>query len=315
MKPYDTFRENLHYISRLADSLDAMQDAQFAQIAGYALRKWKNYPDTDRIAALYLTGDPDADPGELSLSDARLCTADFARFCRHFKKGLPAEGLLFTGKNRPAEEDFEDAADETEADDALFPVSSGTASGGRTAYMQNSYTDRAWRQFARHLPDMTAEYFSSYPAVCEEVYNGRCPYCILPLYTSADGQLVSFRKLIGKYDLKICLETEVEMADESVMRFALLRRRLSPGNLISAPEFMDISFVLPENSSAGELIAACEALGADVTAVYTIPLEYADRTQEFCLELHLPQANLAGLSVFLEASQLRYTLIGMYPFV
>ncbi len=308
MKPYDTFRENLEYVRRMTDTLQQVRDAQFAQIAGYAMKKWRTFPDTDRIAALYLTGEAETEPGELPLASASLCTPDFARFCCHFKKHLPPEGLLFDGKGNQAEEDTEEERENSS--DAETPQASG-----RTAYMQNSYTDRAWRQFSGRIPDMTAEYFSSYPAVCEEVYNGRCPYCILPLYTSADGQLVSFRKLIDKYDLKICLVTEVEMADESVMRFALLRRKLSSGNVLSMREYMDISFVLPENGSVSTLIAACEALGAVVTSVYTIPLEYGDRAQEFCLELYLQQADLAGLSVFLEASQLRYTIAGIYPFV
>ncbi|MBQ8402745.1 MAG: hypothetical protein IJX14_12550, partial [Clostridia bacterium] len=86
------------------------------------------------------------------------------------------------------------------------------------------------------------------------------------------------------------------------------------------PGSLELSAVLPEggtagSGSAGALIAACEALGAAVTAVYTIPLEYGDRMQEFCLELDLTGADFAGLTVFLEASQLRYTAVGLYDIV
>lgn len=311
MKHGEVFRDNLAYAERMAKQLEVLRDAQFAQIADDALRVWKDPADTDRIAALYLTGSADA--ADVSLADADLCTPDFARFCRHFTKDVPADGLLFADKNSAAG-DYQEEDGET---DEPFAADADREEDGsaRTAYMQNSYTDRAWRQFAGVVPGMTAEYHSSYPAVCEEVYNGRCRYCILPIYTSNDGQLVSFRKLIDKYDLKICLETEVELADESVMRFALLCRKLRGDTEGLLPGYMDISVVLPENGSAGSLIAACEALGASVTAVYTIPLEYADRIPEFCLELQLPGADLAGLSVFLEASQLRYTIVGMYSII
>lgn len=313
MKPFEVYRENLSYAEKMAESLQNLQNAQFAQMAVEALKVWRNTLDTDRIAALYLTGDPHADPGELPPADRELCTPEFAAFCRCFAGKLSPFGLLESEKNQSPEE-------EAMAEDFWPEDSAGTEpepqnAAGKTAYMQNSYTDRAWRQFSAVVPDMTAEYFAGYPAVCEEIYNARCRYCILPLYTSADGYLVSFRKLIGKYDLKICLETEVEMADESVMRFALLRRRLLEEEQTEVPSYMELSAVLPESVSAGALIAACEALGAAVTAVYTIPLEYADRMQEFCMELDITHADLAGLSVFLEASQLRYTVVGLYNIV
>lgn len=313
MKEYNIFRENLAYAQRLEKNLAALRNAQYAQIADRAMHVWKGTADTDRIASLYLTGDPYTLPEDLSLSHADLCTPDFARFCSHFTDSIQADGLQFADKDNTADDLAEEDSDE---DDGFWDeAETDNDTNVRTAYMQNSYTDRAWRQFAGAVPEMTAEYFSSYPAVCEEVYNGRCRYGILPLYTSTDGQLVSFRKLIGKYDLKICLETEVELADESVMRFALLCRRLRGDTEGLLPQYMEISVVLPENGSAGSLIAACEALGVVVTTVYTIPLEYADHTQEFCLELYLPGADLAGLSVFLEASQLRYTIVGMYSII
>jgi len=312
MKPFDTYQENISYAMKMAKSLEVLQDAQFAQMADSAVRLWRNRMDTDRIAALYLTGDPMADPDELTPDASALCTPQFARFCRHFTGNLSAFGLLENDKsqNDDAAEDFPDNLWNEEGSLNEIPQNNS-----RTAYMQNSYTDKAWRRFSEAVSDMTAEYFTSYPGVCEEVYNTRCRYCILPLSTSGDGQLVSFRKLIGKYDLKICLETEVELADESVMRFALLRRRLLTGTEEHVPACMELSAVLPENGTAGELIAACEAMGASVTAVYTIPLEYGDRMQEFCLELDLTGADLAGLSVFLEASQLRYTVVGLYDIV
>ena len=307
MNEYEVFRENLAYADRMREQIAAVREAQYAQIADRAMHAWRGETDTDRIASLYLTGDPFAAPEDLSFFHSSLCSPEFARFCIHFRKDGSAENLFTAGASSmtddflsDAEEEFWEGEEPAEAEHA------------RTAYMQNSYTDRAWRQFAETIPDMTAEYFSSYPAVCEEVYNGRCRYCILPLYTSADGQLVSFRKLLGKYDLKICLETEVELADESVMRFALLCRRLPGDRENAVPLYMDLSVVLPENGSAGNLIAACEALGASVAAVYSIPLEYADRTSEFCLEMDISDADLAGLSVFLEASQLRYTVVGLY---
>ena len=290
---FAVFRDNLAYTDTCTDQIEHLRQAQLDQIAAEALRCWRGKGEPDQIAALYLTGDPHALPSEVLPNEAALCSPRFADFCRRFTKGMPAYGL-FAAES--------DTAGDTE--DAL-----------RTAYMQNRYTDQAWRSFAQQIPGMTAEYFTSYAAVCEEVYNGRCHYCILPLYTSTDGHLVSFRKLIGKYDLKVCLETEVEMADESVMRFVLLRRKVVEEGQTHVPPYVTLSVVLAEDRYIGALLTACETLGAVVTAVYAIPLAYGDRSQEYCLELHMAEGDLPALSLFLEASQLRYTMVGLYDVI
>lgn len=297
---FATYRQNLSYIDTYAHQLEALRQAQLDQMAADAIHIWRSAGEPDQIAALYLTGDPLVPPGEVLPDELALCSPRFADFCRRLvgekeKTGLGAFFVL---------SDTEDVFEESE-DTAAF----------RTAYMQNRYTDQAWRCFAEQIPELTAEYFSSYAAVCEEVYNDRCQYCILPLYTSTDGHLTSFRKLIGKYDLKICLETEVELADESIMRFVLLRRKIVEKEQTHVPTNVALSVVLSEDRCIGALLTACETLGAVVTTVYSIPLEYGDRSQEYCLELDMTEGNLSALVLFLEASQLRYTLVGLYDVV
>jgi len=314
MEPFDTFQSNLSYAAGITGSVQDIIDAQYAQIAETAIAAWKRLGicevDSDRIAALYLTGEPETEPWEIALTAGSLCTADFARFCRCFQEKIPADRLFWR----------------TEEDPALLELGLAENRGGRTAYLQNSYSDKAWKQFADVLPHMTAEYFPGYQSVCEEVYNGRCQYGILPIYTSTDGMLVSFRKLIGKYELKICLETQVEMADESVMRFVLVRRRLSvqlPGdeqqrNRPASEENwlkMNVSAILPEESTIGMLTGAIECFGVKIRAIHTVPLEYTDQIQEYCMETDIPQSALAVLSLFLEASQLRYSVEGLYKTV
>ncbi len=303
-------RDNLAYIERLEEKAAALREAVYQWLptelpVSSGDMGSENPIEPEQIAALYR----EIHGGKRENKDmSTLCTPDFARFCRPFAAFLPLlwKDIFLGQKEDIGEEEPFPYEEFSQAEEKRTYQST-------TAYMQNGFTDRAWRQFSRVVSDMTAEYFSGYTAVCEEVYNGRCRYCILPVYTSADGQLLSFRKLIGKYDLKICLETEVETADEAFMRFALLRRRLREDEAEPMPAFVDISAVLPEEGSVGGLIAACETMGCGVTAVYTVPLEYADRTQEFCLTLRLgEQSTLAGLALFLEASGLRYTVVGMY---
>lgn len=303
---FSIYRNNLAYTDTCIQQIENVQQAQLSQLVAEARRVWRSPGEPDQIAALYLTGDPLVVPHEVLPNEMALCSPRFADFCRqcageteHTDFGVfaalsDADGIL---------EENEDADEPT------------AMSAFRTAYMQNRYTDQAWRSFAEHISGLTAEYFSSYAAVCEEVYNDRCHYCILPLYTTTDGHLISFRKLIDKYDLKICLETEVEMADESIMRFVLLRRKVVEEGQTHVPAKVALSVVLSEDRCIGALLTACETLGAVVTAVYSIPLEYGDRSQEYCLELDMTDGDLPALSLFLEASQLRYTLVGLYDAV
>ncbi len=300
--------DNLAYIEALEAKTAALRESVYGWLAELASAEERQPED---IAALYRA--VCALDRKASSAEESLCTPDFARFCKRLAAPGIWEDIFYDRKEDSGEEPEEDPYQLYEDEPQQEPAPDQPA---RTAYLQNGFTDKAWRQFAEVVPDMTAEYFTGYSAVCEEVYNGRCRYCILPVYTSSDGQLLSFRKLIGKYDLKICLETEVETSEDTFMRFALLRRKLAGEGNEPLPDFVDISAVLPEEGAAGGLIAACELLGTEVAAVYTVPLEYADRTQEFCLTLRLrnenPEAALAGLALFLEASGLRYTVAGMY---
>ncbi|MGN1346471.1 MAG: hypothetical protein ACI4V1_06775, partial [Eubacteriales bacterium] len=222
---------------------------------------------------------------------------DFARFCEEF---TGAGNFGFT---------------EVYGDDDENPVDTA-----RIAYMQNTFSDRAYRIFERVFERVAANYFPGFREVCEEVYYGRCGYGILPVSSSADGPLLSFHRLQSKYDLKIALEADVEMNDDSVMRFALLKKRLGtlPGSipdLCGAWRYMALSVVLTESVKAGDFFSSCEVFGAsilNITSAPTAPTEYYGDHPAFTLELDITNANLEALYIFLEASHIRYDVSGIY---
>ncbi len=218
-----------------------------------------------------------------------LCTADFARYCRLITEKF--------GRNISA------LSSDGEEPDTV---------NRKTAYMQNSFSDKAYGIFAQSVAGMTAEYYPGFAQACEEVYDNRCKYAILPLYTSTDGRLISFQKLIAKYDLKICMTTEIVVSEENTMHFALLRRGIS---VPETQDYTDITLVLPEEVSIGRFLGACEVLGANAVTINTIPLTYADGTQEFCIHFHTVKADITALLLFFEASQIRYTLDGIYTHI
>ena len=98
---------------------------------------------------------------------------------------------------------------------------------GRVAYQRNIFADEAYLHFSPHIQEPKAAYFGSFAGVCEQVYNGLCEYCILPLENSQDGKLLRFYGLIQKYELKIVLTCDVTASDQRhVTTFGLCKRSL-----------------------------------------------------------------------------------------
>jgi hypothetical protein len=98
---------------------------------------------------------------------------------------------------------------------------------GRVVYQHNIYTDEAFLLFSRVLPTAKACYSDSFTGVCEQVFDGECEYCILPLENTQDGKLIRFYGLIEKYELKIALTCKVTTSDNRHSTvFGLCRRGL-----------------------------------------------------------------------------------------
>lgn len=102
------------------------------------------------------------------------------------------------------------------------------ASRGLVAYQQNIFTDEAYLHFSHWISRPRATYNNSFSGVCEQVYNGLCEYCILPLENSQDGKLLRFYGMIEKYELKIVLTCDVTASDkQQTTTFGLCARDLS----------------------------------------------------------------------------------------
>jgi hypothetical protein len=98
---------------------------------------------------------------------------------------------------------------------------------GRVAYQRNIFADEAYLHFSPHIHMPKATYVGSFAGVCEQVYNGLCEYCILPLENSQDGKLLRFYGLIQKYELKIVLTCDVTASDKKqTTTFGLCKRSL-----------------------------------------------------------------------------------------
>ena len=203
----------------------------------------------------------------------------------------------------------------TRSKDKLF--SAGDAEAGwaaaRIAYLPNAFSDRAYRRFASAFASVAAVYFAGFREVAEEVYSGRCSYAILPVASSSEGAIPSFRRLIERYDLKIAAATDVALDDERTMRFALLRRGLPPPPYTAS--YLELSAVPTDGMSAGTLLSSLEKFGAEVVSVNSHPSGPEEDRNVLDLTFDLRGADPFALYLFLEGSHARYETVGSYEII
>jgi len=263
-----------------------LEELEPSRRAGEAL-----YEGTLAELAKFASGD---DPAAAfrEISDMPLCSAEFARFCRMTAGGITDPLIL--AKFLPDQSAAEDIPSDT-----------------RTAYLRNAYTDRAFAAFSREIHRLSAQYQTSFSAGCEEVYYGRCSYCILPIRNSEDGTLSSFTRMITKYDLKIARVCDITTQDgDSTMRYALLRRGLD----LHAPQdgFLQTTLLLPGAVSIGTFLHAAEYTGASAENIATIPLQYTSDRTSLNITFRINRESTAPLLLFLGAVTESCTTDGIY---
>lgn len=180
------------------------------------------------------------------------------------------------------------------------------------AYMQNSFSDMAYKKFASLFSKTTASYFNGFREACEDVYYGRSSHAIIPIYSSKDGQFLSFRRLISMHDLKISYETDIETSDESIIRFALVQKGL---NISKNSNYIDLSVVFTDNQEVGEFISSCESINASVIMANSIPTEYSDDRLKMNFQLKINRRDQYALYLFLNGAHIRYDVSGIYDVI
>lgn len=182
----------------------------------------------------------------------------------------------------------------------------------RVAYQRNSYADSAYWQFSKILQDPRVSYAHSFIAACEDVYNGICEYCILPVESSAEGQLNSFSRLIERFDLKIAATCEVSGTDASkVTRFALLSRDLSVMLQKGKQTFFEFAAPVGGSPSTAALLSVAELCGLELYRVDSLPASAPHRFSSHCLFL-ADQGDLYTYLIYLAMEAPHYDPIGIY---
>lgn len=185
------------------------------------------------------------------------------------------------------------------------------------AYLQNTFTDRAFHAFSETIPRARAQYHDSYPSICEAVAGGSCEACILPIEHAHDGKLNSFYRLIDRYDLKIACTCSLSQADSVESRFALLKKNISTAAPRQRIGFsFELSITLGSGASIAALLNAAELCFLRLRRIDTLPLEYSD--DEFAFHVVLSADNdtaFLPFLLFLTLKMPQYNPIGIFPHI
>ena len=181
----------------------------------------------------------------------------------------------------------------------------------RVVYQRNSYSDSAFLAFSKKQKYLQAAYAHSFPAACEDVYNGICELCILPVETSSEGQLSSFSKLIDRYDLKIVSICEISGTDSRSTRFALLQKQLPTVWPTGKETFLEISLPLEDSPSPFSILLAAELCGLRSYRLDSIPMD-APRGFSAHFVFRTDHADLYAYLLYLAMEAPHYIPVGIY---
>jgi prephenate dehydratase len=189
---------------------------------------------------------------------------------------------------------------------------------GRIVYQKSNYTDDAYLTFATLVPNARVSYAHSFHAACEEVFNGHCEYCILPIENAVEGDLVGFAKLISQYDLKIAASCDIAGIDASrKTRFALLRRNILPFLAADTQENDFFRFSIPAQSAptVASVLSGASFFGITFLSANTLPLDKDGATACFHLTFDVRGGDLLPFLLYLATVAPEYTPIGIYSHI
>lgn len=185
---------------------------------------------------------------------------------------------------------------------------------GRIALVRNPYNEEAYRRFS-HIVGAAHSYYSpSFADACEDVFDNRCSYCILPIGNTEDGRLMSFYALLERYELRLCAVTELEVdSDAGTLRYALAGRRLPNRIPKHAVWYLEGSITHELDRFPAELPQLAPVFDASLIALDSLPVPYRDGLQRLFFSFRASPRDAVALDLFLSKEYSRYEGLGFYP--
>ncbi|MBQ9761334.1 MAG: hypothetical protein IJW16_08315 [Clostridia bacterium] len=179
----------------------------------------------------------------------------------------------------------------------------------RVAYQKSSFTDTAFLQFSPLFGKPRAIYTASFVAACEDVYNGVCDYCILPLENLTEGRLISFTKLIDRFGLKIAATCEVSGTDATKCTcFALLSKQITAHPTRDGC-YLEIALLQADGATLSHALLAAELCRLGLCKLASIPLE----SETVLHAVFKASPSLSTFLLYLAMDVPQHTVVGIYP--
>lgn len=179
----------------------------------------------------------------------------------------------------------------------------------KTVCFQSPLSDRALSSFIKEGFLLESSGCSGAEDVCEEISNGLCEYCILPLYDSGNGHLFHFLELIETYELKIVSTCRIESSEGQYVQFGLLAQVLPERFPASR---CALAFLIPGNqaSAIAQIMAAAYCEKCDLVSTWP-----SCRQKGVCFTLSSTQDRLMVMLMHLRLFYPQFTPLGIYRYV
>ena len=191
-------------------------------------------------------------------------------------------------------------------------------SGGTVSYLKNTLSDKAYKQFLKYLDSAECTFAADFNSACEAVYDGKADYCILPIENSTDGRLGGFYNLISKYELFVCLSTDVMSNDGSVRtRFALCKKNtaLFQHSKKDQTRYAELIVRTNADNTMGDVLFYADFFDVRTVKTDCAPSLYSDGEYDMYVTFAAEESKLVKLFLFFTLEQIRYSAVGIYTVI
>ena len=190
-------------------------------------------------------------------------------------------------------------------------------SHGKVSLVRNSYNELAFSRMSAIVTRPKEIFVSSFISACEDVYDSRSEFCILPIENSQSGRLFNFYSMLDRYELKICsvCELEGEGNAEGSVKYALVGRSMPDRIPKNCPWSFEFSLISDDGKVLYDILQVAEVFEATLLKIDSLPVEYDGGLQKYYFTFGLPEVNISAFNLFLTEEYARYTAVGSYPTV
>ncbi len=199
----------------------------------------------------------------------------------------------------------------------LSPLFFGTSSQGleahdrKVAFLRNHQAFRAFECFAKQLGGVSVLYENNFQNACEAVVLGQAAYAIIPVYSTSDGRLNSFYRMIEKHELSIAMVCDIDSDDgETVTTFALVSKERVC--LEADGEKFECTITFENLADLADLADAAFYYHAHLDSLDALPVMLSGRAGTYSLLFDLKGADLDGLFCYLALEYPQMSIIGFY---